>query len=483
MCKTKRSLLRALFFAILSTLLLFSAGCSVFEGTSSPSSAQTSTAPSPSPTKAPTKSIEGILTEYTGSLLSIQTNDGREYSFSVTGLSLSGLSNINPGDSFTVWYEGTLDTSKKEQTVTVTRAEKTADAQTSDNSIPLAWQDNGIFSKNYSKAYVALQSMSLEEKVGQLLLGRVPESDAGSDVLTYHLGGYVTFGRDYKDKTRWQIQNMIQGWQSAAKIPLIISVDEEGGEVVRISSNPNIRATPFRSPQLLFALGGMERIQEDAEEKANLLLDLGVNVNLAPVADVSTNKDDFIYSRSFGQGAKETAEYVVTVTETFQKEGLSAVLKHFPGYGSNSDTHAGASIDERTLSQLESRDLIPFQEGIDAGAYAVMISHNTVTCLDKNLPASLSPAVHSYLRDTMGFTGIIVTDDLSMQAVAGQDFGLSHDAYVQAVLAGNDMLICSDYQTAYQSILEAVQAGIISEEQLDHSVFRILGWKCTLGLM
>ena len=314
-------------------------------------------------------------------------------------------------------------------------------------------------------------------------MGRVPESDAGSDVLTYHLGGYVTFGRDYKDKTRWQIQNMIQGWQSAAKIPLIISVDEEGGEVVRISSNPNIRATPFRSPQLLFALGGMERIQEDAEEKANLLLDLGVNVNLAPVADVSTNKDDFIYSRSFGQGAKETAEYVVTVTETFQKEGLSAVLKHFPGYGSNSDTHAGASIDERTLSQLESRDLIPFQEGIDAGAYAVMISHNTVTCLDKNLPASLSPGVHSYLCDTMGFTGIIVTDDLSMQAVAGQDFGLSHDAYVQAVLAGNDMLICSDYQTAYQSILEAVQAGIISEEQLDHSVFRILGWKCTLGLM
>ena len=230
-------------------------------------------------------------------------------------------------------------------------------------------------------------------------------------------------------------------------------------------------------------MGGMEKIKSDAEEKAKLLLDLGVNVNLAPVADVSTDKNDFIYSRSLGQGPQETAEYVVTVTQTFQKEGLSAVLKHFPGYGSNSDTHAGASIDERTLSQLESRDLVPFQEGIEAGAYAIMVSHNTVTCMDDKLPASLSPSVHNYLRDTMGFTGIIVTDDLSMEAIAGQDFGLSHDAYVQAVLAGNDMLICSDYQTAYQSILKAVQDGTITEEQLNHSVFRILGWKCTLGLM
>ena len=484
MRKLKWPLLRPLFFIILSTLLLLSCGCSIFDGTAgSSSSPQTSTAPSPSPTEAPEKSIEGILTEYTGSLLSIETEDGEEYSFAVTGLTLSGLPNAKAGDSFTVWYQGTLDTTKKQQTVTVTRAEKTEEAEFSENSIPIAWKDDGIFSKNYSKAYVALQSMSLEEKVGQLLLGRVPESDAGSDVLTYHLGGYVTFGRDYENKTRWQIQNMIQGWQSAAKIPLIISVDEEGGEVVRISSNSNIRSTPFRSPQLLFAMGGMEKIKSDAEEKAKLLLDLGVNVNLAPVADVSTDKKDFIYSRSLGQGPQETAEYVATVTQTFQKEGLSAVLKHFPGYGSNSDTHAGASIDKRTLSQLESRDLVPFQEGIEAGAYAIMVSHNTVTCMDDKLPASLSPSVHNYLRDTMGFTGIIVTDDLSMEAIAGQDFGLSHDAYVQAVLAGNDMLICSDYQTAYQSILKAVQDGTITEEQLNHSVFRILGWKCTLGLM
>ena len=128
MRKLKWPLLRPLFFIILSTLLLLSCGCSIFDGTAgSSSSPQTSTAPSPSPTEAPEKSIEGILTEYTGSLLSIETEDGEEYSFAVTGLTLSGLPNAKAGDSFTVWYQGTLDTTKKQQTVTVTRAEKTED--------------------------------------------------------------------------------------------------------------------------------------------------------------------------------------------------------------------------------------------------------------------------------------------------------------------------------------------------------------------
>src|SRR5699024_6988154 len=102
----------------------------------------------------------------------------------------------------------------------------------------------------------------------------------------------------------------------------------------------------------------------------------------------STDPNDFIYSRSFGQGAEETAEYVITVMEQFHKQGISSVLKHFPGYGSNSDTHTGASLDERTLFELKNRDLIPFQKAIDEGAYAVMISHNTVACMDDKLPAS-----------------------------------------------------------------------------------------------
>lgn len=480
-----RSFLRRGVLLLLAVCLLFATGCNPTSSVSSTSSSSPSPSPSPSaaptPTPEPEQILSGTLIKFANDLFTLRTDDGQEYTFDTANVTFTGLPGVYIGDLFTISYTGNLNSGNAVQKVSILEVEKTEEGEESD-SIPLAWKDNGVFASCYSKAYVALESLSAEEKVGQLLLGRVPESQAGNDVVTYHLGGYVTFGRDYEGKTRWQVQNMIQGWQSAAKIPLLIAVDEEGGEVVRISSNPNLRGVPFRSPQLVYAMGGMEMVQSDAKEKAQLLLDLGVNVNLAPVADVSTDPNDFIYSRSFGQGADETAEYVITVMEEFHKQGLSSVLKHFPGYGSNSDTHTGASLDERTLSQLENRDLIPFQKAIDEGAYAIMVSHNTVACMDNKLPASLSPAVHRYLRDTMGFTGIIMTDDLSMDAVAKVDLGLEHSVYVQAVLAGNDVVLCSDYQTAYEDILAAVKDGTIPEETLNRAVFRILSWKCMLGL-
>lgn len=466
---------------LLSFLLtFFSVGCTDTETASSSLPVST---PSPSPSPEPEQTFTGRLMLYEeGERMTLQTEEQETCTFSIKNVEITGLPGIQTGDRFTLWYRGTLDPEAEVQPVTVTRAEKIESAE---DSIPLEWQDGGVFSDEYSKAFVALQSMSLEEKVGQVLLGSVPGENAASDAAAYHLGGYVTFTKEYQDKTRWQIQNMIQGWQSGAKIPLIVAVDEEGGDVVRISQNTNLRGTPFRSPQLLFAMGGMERIKSDAAEKASLLTELGVNVNLAPVADVSTSPEDFIYSRTLGQGPEETAEYVTTVLQQFQKKNLSAVLKHFPGYGSNSDTHTGASLDERTLLELENRDLIPFQAGIDAGVYAIMVSHNTVAAMDKTLPASLSPEVHRYLRETMGFTGVIMTDELSMDAISGEKLPLEKGVgiYTQALLAGNDLLLCNDYTAAYEEILQAVQNGIISEDLLNQAVFRILCWKCTLGLM
>ena len=258
-------------------------------------------------------------------------------------------------------------------------------------------------------------------------------------------------------------------------------MDEEGGEVVRVSSNPNLRSTPFRSPQLLYAMGGMDRVQEDAEEKAQLLLDLGINVNLAPVADVSTNPEDFIYSRTLGQGPEETAEYVTTVMEAFHKEGLSSVLKHFPGYGSNDDTHAGASLDKRSLYALENRDLVPFQAGIDAGADCVLVSHNIVTAIDGDLPASLSPEVHRILREELGFTGVVLTDDLAMDAV--ESYAEDGSVAVLAVLAGNDMIVTTDFETQIPLVIAAVEDGTIDQATIDQAVSRVLGWKYDLGLL
>ena len=174
--------------------------------------------------------------------------------------------------------------------------------------------------------------MTLEEKVGQLFFARVPETDAAADVSAYHLGGYILFGRDTNGKTANEIIQTINSYQEAASIPLLIGVDEEGGTVVRVSSNPNIRSEKFRAPQQLYAAGGMDAVVKDTHEKDVLLKALGFNVNLAPVADVSTNPGDFIYDRYFGQAAQATAEYVRAVVKQMRADGMGCVLKHFPGY-------------------------------------------------------------------------------------------------------------------------------------------------------
>ena len=138
-----------------------------------------------------------------------------------------------------------------------------------------------------ARAQELLDGMTLEEKVGQMFIARCPETDAAQLAADYHLGGYILFGRDFKDKTAEQVTADIQSCQDAAEIPLLIAVDEEGGTVNRVSSNPNLRSSPFRSPQSLYSEGGLELVRSDAQEKCRLLESLGININFAPVCDVS----------------------------------------------------------------------------------------------------------------------------------------------------------------------------------------------------
>ena len=296
------------------------------------------------------------------------------------------------------------------------------------------WQIDGL-----------LSSMTLEEKVGQLFFVRCPAEDAVEDISTYHLGGYILFGRDTKDKTANELIQTIQSYQDASVISLLIGVDEEGGTVVRVSSNPHLRSEKFASPQRLWALGGMERILEDTREKDVLLDALGFNVNLAPVADVSTDTGDFIYSRSFGQDAVATADYVAAVTAQMAADGMGSVLKHFPGYGSNRDTHTGIAVDDRPYEDFVNENFLPFLEGIAAGGdtAAVLVSHNIVECMDPDLPASLSPAVHNILREELAFDGVVMTDDLAMEAVSA--YAGDGAVAVMALEAGNDLVLTSDY--------------------------------------
>ena len=328
-----------------------------------------------------------------------------------------------------------------------------------------------------------IADMSIEEKVGQLFFVRCPETGAAEDVETYHLGGLLLFGRDYKDANGdWLTEDdftaALASYQDAAAIPLFIGSDEEGGTVTRASKNPNLFFEPLPSPQELYAAGGLDGLLERTLSYNQKLKAFGVNVNFAPVCDVSTNPDNFIYARSFGQDAQTTADYIAQVVPAYETAGVACVLKHFPGYGNNADTHTGVAIDARPYTTFERSDLVPFEAGIAAGAPFVLVSHNVAECMDAALPASLSPAVHEVLRETLGFDGIVITDDLAMDAVKQYANG---EAAVLAVLAGNDMLITSDYQSDIPAVLAAVADGRIAEREIDAHVLRILRYKQAQG--
>ncbi|MDY3867125.1 MAG: glycoside hydrolase family 3 N-terminal domain-containing protein, partial [Dysosmobacter sp.] len=321
-----------------------------------------------------------------------------------------------------------------------------------------------------------LDSMTLEEKVGQLFFVRCPETNAVEDISTYHLGGYLLFSRDFKDGDNWltkeQFLEKIQSYQDVAEIPLFIGSDEEGGTVTRASRNPNLFSETFKSPQKLNYIGGIEEILRDTDTRSRELRALGINVNFAPVCDVSTDPKDFIYDRTLGQDANMTADYVRLVVPAMTEGGTLPVLKHFPGYGNNVDTHTGIAVDQRPMETFENSDLLPFQAGIDAGAPFVLVSHNIVTCMDADLPASLSPAVHKVLREACGFEGIAITDDLAMDAV--QAYAKNGAVAVMALQAGNDMIITTDYRTQIPAVIAAVQDGTLDESVIDNACLRVL---------
>lgn len=338
-----------------------------------------------------------------------------------------------------------------------------------------------------------LEGMTLEEKAGQLFFVRVPAENALEDVNTYRLGGYILFSRDTKDKTANELIQNIASWQTravdyGAGVPLLIGVDEEGGTVVRVSSNPKLRSKKFSSPGWLWQRGndGILAVEQETREKSILLKALGFNVNLNPVADVSENPGDFIYDRTVGGNEHETSAYAARVVEVQSRYKLGSVLKHFPGYGNNRDTHTGIAIDERPMETFLERDFLPFQAGFAAGEAmppmpAVLVSHNVVNCMDPELPASLSPEVHRILREDLGFEGVVMTDDLAMEAVA--KYAANGAVAVMSIQAGNDLVVTTDYRTQIPRVIQAVKDGTLEESMIDAACLRVLRWKLELGLL
>lgn len=335
-----------------------------------------------------------------------------------------------------------------------------------------------LFSEFYLLSENYIKNLSLDDKIGQLLLVRYDESNKDDAINKYKVGGFVFFANAFNGKNKDEVIKMISSLQDKTKVPLLTAVDEEGGKVVRVSSNTALRSEKFKSPSELYNSGGLDLIKQDTIEKSKLLKSLGINVNLAPVVDVSTNPDDYIYERTLKQDVSKVSDYSKTVIDASKGTNVSYVLKHFPGYGSNSDTHVGASTDNRTLSDLISNSFPPFEAGIDSGAEAILINHSIVTAIDSNNPASLSSNVHNYLNNQLGFSGITITDDLAMSSLS-----LITNKYEKAVLAGNDILIVTDFEEAFNEIKSAVNEGRIKEEKIDELVKRIIAWKYYKGLM
>lgn len=334
-----------------------------------------------------------------------------------------------------------------------------------------------------AQAREMVKNMTLYEKVGQMLLYYIPKEEPLKKMARWQFGGYILFSRNFENSTPSQTRAEIGEYQKASKIPAFMAVDEEGGGVNRVSQFSQYRSEPFHAGITNYQKGGWQAVIDDAKDKSKFLLDLGINTVLAPDADVPYSRSDYIYSRAFSTDADAVSEYVSKTVSAMNEENFLSCVKHFPGYGNNTNTHTGSSVDTRSWDSFKERDLLPFEAGMKAGVAFVMVSHNIIDDFDKGVPASLSKKMHEYIRNDMNYDGIIVCDGLGMSGVEEYVGGDKGEVAVQAVIAGNDMLCATDVGVQLRAIVKAVNDGRIELSQIEDSVTRILMTKINYGLI
>lgn len=343
------------------------------------------------------------------------------------------------------------------------------------------------------------EGMTLEERVGQLFMVNLEQLDTRKGnyyefkkctktmkaaLQEIPVGGVILFSRNIARIK--QTRNLISGLQDTSVTPLFVAVDEEGGDVARIASNPKMKTTVFPSAEEIGKTQDGDYVYEMGRTIAREIRLLGFNVDFAPVADVKTSKlNTEIGNRSFGGDPDQVADLVSAFVQGCQERGVSATLKHFPGQGaSDGDTHQENVDIDRSITKLRKTDFVPFQAGIKSGADFVMVSHISVSRVTETRePASLSELVmRTILRDELGFRGVIVTDALDMSSIT--DNYTSAEAAYQTIKAGADVILMpSNLREAYQAVLAHVQDGSISEMRLQESVVRILATKLKRGIL
>ena len=340
-----------------------------------------------------------------------------------------------------------------------------------------------------------IRSMSVEERIGQLIFPAIMKDRAGKPIRTVtedirllmevvKPGGIILFGPNFTtiDGTREFLSDL----QELADIPLIFAVDQEGGAVSRLTESSSLPATRIPAAATVGAAGSEELARQLGRVIGSELRSLGIVMNLAPVADVNTNPSNpVIRERAYGADPEDVGRIVAAVVEGMQSEGVAAVLKHFPGHGDTyDDTHHSSATVYHDMDRLRQVELIPFREGIEAGALGVMTGHISVPeVLGNDEPATFSPELLTdLLREELGVDGLLITDSLAMAALI--NYYPQDEIVYRSLEAGNDILLRPLYaRRAYDALLEGVATGRISEERIDRSVRRILRFKFDMGLM
>lgn len=349
-----------------------------------------------------------------------------------------------------------------------------------------------------------LAEMTLREKVGQLFLIR-PDSlspgltqeqiensgaygvtdlteEMGLTLSQYPVGGIAIFGKNIVSPE--QLIGFLGKLQAESKIPLFLSVDEEGGIVARLANHAAFDLPKYSSATDVASSGGQTAVEEMGVTIGNYLKKYGFNMDFAPDADVNTNPDNpIIGKRAFSSNPETAADMAEAMASGLRQAGIIPVFKHFPGHGDTAtDSHTGAAVSEKSWEEMLFCEWIPF---LRAGDWdCVMVGHITAPNVTGNsVPASLSSRmVTEILREELGFSGLIITDSLEMKAVS-QDHTPA-EASVMALQAGCDMILMpSGFREAFEGVVSAVENGEISQERLDSSVRRILEFKEQYGLL
>ncbi len=341
-----------------------------------------------------------------------------------------------------------------------------------------------------------ISQMSLEQKAAQLFI-ITPEALTGFQTVTqagdatykalqeYPVAGLIYFPQNLQNPK--QLKTMTARTQELAaglnQLPLFLSIDEEGGKVARIANHEGFDLPKVDTMAEIGKSRDISRAYEAGSVIGEYLEELGINLDFAPDADVLTNPDNtVVLDRSFGSDPVLVTQMTKAYMKGLEEHHVYGTPKHFPGHGATQgDSHKGFAYTYKTWDELEQAELVPFAGLIQDNTPFIMAGHISLPRITgDDTPSSLSPQVLTgYLRETMGYKGIIITDALNMGAV--QDNYPPDQAAVMALQAGADLLLMpADFREAYGGVLDAVKTGELTEERIDQSLTRILSVKLTL---